>query len=195
MDRKKFFKIRLYLTGIVSITIGALLVWQHYHGGVPIHHIAADETLPAISNWWGVLLLPVLTWFLTYRIQKRVFGNKDAYLATTKSLLHVLYRFTGALLFGILIAVCFSFGYHDMTGNLVLGLLPVAIFFPIYRAECLLGFVIAMTFTFGAVLPTGFGTFLTLVAAGLYLYIRAGIVYAWSKFAPLLSFSKHKPQP
>jgi hypothetical protein len=195
VDKRKFFKIRLYLTGIVSLAIWSLLIWYHYNGGVPIHHIAANKDLPAISNWWGALLLPVLTWYVTYRIQKRLFDNKDGYPAAPKSLLHVLYRFAGALLFGIILSVCFSFGYHDMTGYLVLGLLPFALFFPIYRAECLLGFVIGMTFTFGAVLPTGFGALLVLVGLVLYLFIRPGIVYVWSKFAPLLSLSKHKTHP
>lgn len=196
MDKRKFFKIRIYVTGIVSIAIWSLLIWYHYNGGVPIHHIAADEDLPSISNWWGALLLPLLTWFLTYRIQKRIFGSKDGYPAAPKYLLlHVLYRFAGALLFGIILSVCFSLGYHDLTGYLILGLLPVAILFPIYRAECLLGFVIGMTFTFGAVLSTAFGALISLVALVLYLVIRRGIVYAWSKFAPLLSLSKHKPHP
>jgi hypothetical protein len=193
MNERKFFKIRLYFTATIAIAIWALLAWNHYHGGVPSHHIAANKELPEISNWWGALLLPLLTLFLTYRIQKRVFGNKDQYTDTPKHLLHALYGFAGALLFGSLISVSFSFEYADITGYMVLGLLPLAIFFPIYRAECLLGFVISMTFTFGAVLPTGFGTVLILVSTVLCLYIRPGILYVLSKFALLASLSKQKP--
>jgi hypothetical protein len=190
MNEKSFFKIRLYLTGAVTIAVWALLAWNYYHGGVPSHHIGANEDLPAISNAWGALLLPLLTWFLLYRIQKRAFGNKGGYTEPLKILQRALYGFAGALLFGILISVCFTFGYADITGNLVLGLLPLAIFFPLYRAECLLGFVIGMTFTFGAVLPTGFGTMLVLVSLVLYLIIRPTILYVLSKVGLIGSFSQ-----
>ena len=37
------------------------------------------------------------------------------------------------------------------------GLLLLALFFPIYRSECFLGFVIGMSYTSGVILPTGFG--------------------------------------
>ncbi len=33
MTEKMFFKTRLYFTGIVTIAIGSLLAWNHYHGG------------------------------------------------------------------------------------------------------------------------------------------------------------------
>ena len=49
----------------------------------------------------------------------------------------------------------------------------IALFFPIYRAECLLGFVMGMTFTFGAVLPTGIGSIFALIGAVLFLFVRS----------------------
>lgn len=191
MNKKEFYKLRLCFTAIVSIAIWALLLWEHYHGGVPSHHIAADASFPAISNWWGAALLPLLTWFSLYRIQKRLFSNEAE---SQVSFQHVIYRFAGALLFGTLIATCFTLGYEDKTGYLVLAMLPFTIFIPIYRAECLLGFVLGMTFTFGAVLPTGFGIMVSLVGGVLYWLIRPGIFYALSKIAILLVFSKQKPQ-
>jgi hypothetical protein len=194
MQEQKFYKLRLYVTGVITITIWSLLVWGHYNGGVPIHHIAANNDMPAISNWWGALLLPLLTWFLLYRIHKRVFSTKREDAGDRRILMDILYRFVGAILFGALIATCFTLGYNDVTGNLVLALLPFAIFLPIYRAECLLGFVLGMTFTFGAVLPTGFGILVSLAGAVLFLFIRPGILYASSKVALLLPVTKHKPQ-
>jgi hypothetical protein len=186
MNEKKFFKIRLYFTATVAIAIWALLAWNHYHGGVPSHHILTDEELPAISNWWGALLLPLLTWFLLYRIQKRAFCRNDGYSETLNFLLRELYGFAGALVFGILLSVFFTFGYSDLPGYMLLGLFPFAMFFPIYRAECLLGFVMGMTFTFGAVLPTGVGTILGLIGLVLYLYIRTAIPYVGSKLVLLV---------
>jgi len=193
MNEKNFFKIRLYLTGAVTVAVWALLAWNYYHGGVPSHHIAANKDLPAISNGWGALLLPLLTWFLLYRVQKRAFANKHGNTEDPRIFRRTLYGFAGALLFGVLISVCFTFGYADITGNLVLSLLPLALFIPLYRAECLLGFVVGMTVTFGAVLPTGFGTFLVLVSLVLYLVIRPVILYFLSKVG-LTALHKQRPQ-
>ena len=75
MNEKSFFKTRLYSTVLVTVAIWALLAWDHFHGGVPSHHILAREDLPEISNWWGGVLLPLLTWFLLYRVEKRLVRN------------------------------------------------------------------------------------------------------------------------
>ena len=58
MDEKMFSKKSLYITGIVTAGIWSLLLWDHFNGGVPSHHIMHQKDLPAISNWWGGLLLP-----------------------------------------------------------------------------------------------------------------------------------------
>ena len=178
-----FFKIRIYFTAIVTCLIWALLLWDHFHGGVPRHHILANKDLPSISNWWGGFLLPLLTWFLLYRIQVRINHQKKDDAEVSGFLKKVLYGFIISLFFGVLLSVFFSFGYPDMCGYMMLALLPIGIAFPIYRAECLLGFVIGMTYTFGAILPTGIGTILLLLGALLYLFLRRGILYTLSKFA------------
>ena len=190
MDEKMFFKIRLYFTGIVTFAIWTLLAWNYYHGGVPSHHILDNKDLPQISNWWGGLLLPFLTWFLLYRIQKRIVSHNNGSSVTSNGQTHIIYRFAGSLLFGVLLSVFFSFGYSDLSGYMILGLFPIALFFPIYRAECLLGFVIGMTYTFGTVLPTGVGSILTLACAILYIFIRPGILYIASRFARIASTNK-----
>lgn len=179
MSKKEFFRSRLYFTGFATLAIAALLTWNYFDGGVPSHHVLADESLPLISNWWGALLIPSLTWFLTYRIQKRVYpaGNAE----TSKKLNQALIGFVAALIFGALLAAFFTLGLSDLPGYMLLGLLPIAFFLPIYRAECLLGFVFGMTYTFGAVLPTGVGTILALIGAAIYLLIRPGIIFLGSK--------------
>ncbi|REG88290.1 hypothetical protein [Algoriphagus antarcticus] len=179
MNEKEFFRIRLYFAGFASISIGALLMWNHFHGGVPSHHVLADETLPLISNWWGILVIPLLTLLLTYRIQKRIYRPNDQ--KTSILLKQVIFGFLVALSFGILLAFFFAAGNQDMPGYMILGLLPLAFFFPIYRAECLLGFVFGMTYTFGAVLPMGIGSLLVLIGAGIYLLLRPAIIYVGSK--------------
>lgn len=180
MTKKQFFRIRLFFTGFATLAIGALLTWNYFNGGVPSHHVLADESLPLISNWWGLFVIPFLTWFLTYRIQTRIYcpGNRDP----VKQVKKALYGFLGGLSFGIILAVFFSVGNTDMPGNLMLGLLPLALFVPFYRSEYLLGFVFGMTYTFGAVLPTGIGSILALIAAGIYFFVRPGIIFIGSKF-------------
>jgi hypothetical protein len=190
MDEKIFFKLRIYFTSIVTFAIWTLLAWSHYHGGVQSHHLLANKDLPAISNWWGGLILPILTWFLLYRIQKRIASQRMENFTTSKYPKRILYGFVGSLLFGIQLSVFFTFGYTDMAGFMVLGLLPISLFFPIYRAECLLGFVIGMTYTFGTVLPTCIGSIFALVGTILYLLVRPGILYIKSKFARAVSSNK-----
>ena len=72
MDSVSFSRLRLRFTITVAIAIGSLLVWQHSQGGVPSHSFLARNDMPLISNWWGALILPVLTWFLTGRMGQRI---------------------------------------------------------------------------------------------------------------------------
>lgn len=129
--------------------------------------------MPSISNWWGGLLLPILTWFLLYRIQRRLTKSVDEKSTESKLPMEVVYGFAGALLFGILLSAFYTLGYADIPGYMINGLFILALFVPIYRAECLLGFVIGMTFTFGAVLPTAVGSIFALIGAVLYLLVRS----------------------
>ena len=176
-----FLTKRLYFTGIVTLCIWTLLLWNHLDGGVPSHHILANDDLPAISNWWGGLLLPLLTWFLLYRIQLRMRRQNKEDLKTSEDLKKVLLGLACSFVFGVLLSAFFTLGYPDICGYMILALIPLGLIFPIYRAECLLGFVLGMTFTFGAVLPTGIGSILVLIGVVLYLYLRAGIQYAFSR--------------
>jgi len=188
MSEKVFFKTRLYFIGIITISIWSLLIWNYFHEGVPSHHILAREDLPEISNWWGALLIPLLAWFLTYRIQKRI--NKDPEVSNVP--VSVLYGFLSALIFGILLSLFFTLGDSDIPGYMLQGVFVTALFLPIYRSEYLLGLVIGMTFTFGAVLPTGIGCILVLISAVLYLFVRPVIFFVIKRLINLVSSNTHK---
>lgn len=175
MNENTFFKIRLYITAIVSLAIWSLLAWNYFHGGVPSHSILARADMPSISNWWGAILLPLLTWFLLYRIQRRITDHPTEKPTVSNPPINIVYGFLGALLFGIVLSTFFTLGIKDIPGYMLISLFILALFLPIYRAECLLGFVIGMTFTFGAVLPTGIGTILVLIGAVLYWLVRKAI--------------------
>jgi hypothetical protein len=177
-----FFKKRIYCTILVTVFIWALLLWDHFHGGVPSHHLLQNKDLPSFSNWWGGVLLPLLTWFLLYRSQVRL-AKEGSSSALQSSF--VVY-FVGALLFGIVLSVFFTLGNQDVPFYMLVGLLILAFFLPIYRAECLLGFAIGMTFTFGGVLPILIGTILVLLCSVLYLALRPMVLFVYTKIANLL---------
>lgn len=156
------------LTLVASLYIWTLLIFEHLNGGVVSHHLLNQPDLPAISNWWGALLMPVLSWFLLSRIYRRV---QQPYPAA------VLGSFAAALGFGVLVSVLFLQGREQVLSQLMLSLPLLALFFPLYRAEFLLGFVLAMSYTFGALLPTAFGCVLLLMAAVMYKAVRPVFLY------------------
>ncbi len=160
---------RTTATIVVTAIMALLLGWQHLDGGVPAHHLLADPGMPALSNWWGLLTLPLLAWYLLGRIERRRAGDPA-------SAPRIKGAFIGALLFGALLATLFTAGQHDATDLMALSVFVVALFYPIYRAEYVLGFVLGMTWTFGAVLPTIAACVFALVGALIHLGVR--LVYA-----------------
>ncbi len=167
--------IRLYFTAFVAIAIWTLLGWSYYHGGVPGHHMLAREDLPLISNGWGALVLPALTLFLLFRMNKRI-QKCNSELTVEELPVSVVYAFLIALIFGASLAAFFTFGYKDIPGYMLIGIFILALFRPLYRAECLLGFVLGMTYTFGAVLPTAVGAVLLVLCVLVYQLLRPACV-------------------
>ena len=137
---------RLMLTALALVFELAHLSWEYAHGGVLAHHLLNRAALPAISNWWGILLIPALTWYLVSRMQRRLAQRG----ASTRA---VLAGFLASLAYGAALALAFSMG-QELVTYLFLGLFVMALLAPAYRAEYVLGFVLGMTLTFGAVLPT-----------------------------------------
>lgn len=131
-------------------TAGALcaellhLGWEHTHGGVIAHHLLGNPELPAFSNWWGVLLIPVLAWWLVGRIGAQVQAQAriDPWIG-----------FAAALVYGAAMAVAFSTG-SSLVSWLFFALPVLALVLRLWQAQYVLGFVFGMTFVFGAVLPT-----------------------------------------
>jgi hypothetical protein len=177
MSNNYFTKAQIYIVGVVSLAIWGLLAWGHFHGGVPAHYILNKKDLPEISNWWGGLLLPLLTWFLLYRIQKREKLSATQWASFANFPSKIIYGFVGALFFGLSIALLFTFDVHDIPGYLLMAAIAFSFFYPIYRAECLLGFVLGMTYTFGAVLPTGIGCILASIGFVSFNVVRFAVLF------------------
>ena len=187
MTEKEFFKIGLYFTTIITVAIWSLLIWDHFHGGVPSHHMLQNEDLPEFSNWLGGILIPLLTWFLFYRVQKRI-GND---LTVFKFSVNILYAFIAALSFSLLLSVFFTLGYLEIPFYMIVSLLVLTLFLPIYKAEYFLGFVIGMTFTFGGVLSIGIISILSLIGAILYRIVKPGLLFIIARTSYLISSKKN----
>lgn len=161
MNEQQAKRIRIYLTVAVLLAEIGHLAWEHFHGGIASHHFLNRADMPAVSNGWGLLLLPVMSWFLGGIALRRSIATAAAVTinapggqAEAAGLARgVFVGFFAGLLFGASLAATFSMGYQDVTSILFFGILLLALVFRVYRAECVLGFVLGMTFTFGAILP------------------------------------------
>lgn len=177
---QQFPRQRIYAAALVLIAELACLAWEYFHGGVPSHHFLHRADMPSISNWWGALVLPVLTWYLVGRIQRRVttLANGNAMPALPTS---VIAGFGSALLFGVAMSICFVSGYKTGTEYLFMAMLLAAVLLPVFRAECVLGFVLGMAFVFGAILPTLIGSIIATISALIYFGVRPLLfrLFAW----------------
>ncbi|MFM8911961.1 MAG: hypothetical protein ACKOE6_03440, partial [Flammeovirgaceae bacterium] len=157
---------RGYATATSTIFVVMLLVWGYLHGGVGGHYILHQQDLPFISNWWGLVLLPVLTWICWGRIEKR-FHEKPG----KKELSRIFLLFLLGLTIGILISISFVNEYHFFLDNVLYILALASLIFPIYYSEFILGFVLGMINTFGVVIPTVFILIISIVGFLIYRMI------------------------
>ncbi len=173
MTRTNFLHTRIYFTSLVMLGMLATLLWDYWHGGVPSHHLLARKDMPSFSNWWGALVIPGFTWFALYRLQQRAVkaGSTVLFSKTVRN------GFIGALIFGILLAVIFSLNIREVPGYMLMSTFVLALFIPIYRIEYWLGFVLAITYTFGGVLPIIIGAVLCSIAALIHLGVRPLVLY------------------
>ena len=150
-------KTRITITVIITLLIWGHIGWDYFHGGIPIHYVLQDKDLPGIPNWWGGIVLPIFTYFLLFRIHKRLQVSDGK-----ESLKQIGLRFLAGLLFAISISVCFM---NDiMIVDYIMGVVfLMAFIFPIYKSEYFLGWVLGASFTFGAIIPIGFGSILCLL--------------------------------
>lgn len=172
MQNKNFSRTRIFTMCIVTILMFLLLLWEHFHGGVPSHHILNRKGLPEISNWWGGLLIPVLTWILLGKVEKRLNKQDSLTQQSKKQNIQILGLLLSGLFLGILIAISFTNNYQLFLDNILYVFLVCSLFFPIYYSEFILGFILGMTYTFGAILPTIFILIIAALGFLIYKFIR-----------------------
>lgn len=161
--------LRIGITIVVTLLVWTHIIWDYFHGGIPTHYLLHDDNLPGLPNWLGGIILPFFTWFLLYRIHKRI-DEHDTPIAS-ESLRSIVLRFLLAMMVAIAISILFTFEI-DIIDYIMLAIFALAFIFPLYKSEYLLGWVIGSAFTFGAIIPIGFGSIFALVFFGCYKISR-----------------------
>lgn len=154
-----------YVVALTTLFVIAHLTWEYIHGGVESHHLFARSDMPAISNWWGLVILPLLGWLASWLVLLR--AGKE-----TKALQKAIAGALGALFIGITLSISFQTGHEQISSYIFFTALFLGIIFPVYRAEYVYGFVLGMAFVFGAVLPTLFALIGVIISAISHFLIR-----------------------
>ncbi|SEL76844.1 hypothetical protein SAMN05216262_12135 [Colwellia chukchiensis] len=170
MQQQEFSLIKRYFVGVIAISIWSLLLWQHFHQGVPVHYFLQRADMPALSNWWGALLLPVLAWLAMTRVEKRLFTGPAQ--SSSRVFKQILGGFVMALAYGAVLSLAFTQGNQALSSVMLPAILVFALFFKVYQAEYVFGLILGMCITFGAVLPTFFASLIALASALVYFLLR-----------------------
>ncbi len=145
------------------ILTSVFILWEYFNGGVVTHHLLAREDLPGLSNWWGLLTIPLLSWLVISIIDKR----RDKKIKSESNFedyeTRILKRFLAALLFGIIASLLWEFNLENILQFYILFPILISFFKPVHIPEYLLGFVIGMLFTFGGILPIIIGIVLLIL--------------------------------
>ena len=128
--------------------------------------------LPGLYNAWGLLLVPALAGWAGWCIQKRLAAGARPATVIAGGLM--------ALLAGMALSGAFVAGMQDLAAAVFMGLLTLALLLPAYRAECWLGLVLGMGFTFGAVIPSALGGIIAGLSALIHLVLKPAVLRGWA---------------
>lgn len=163
---------RLVLAALALLAEAIHLGWEALHGGIVSHHLLQRADLPGLSNAWGLLILPALAAWAAGRLPRRP--------ARIGHWMPVVLGFALPLLLGAALSLGFSLKLQGLTEVVFFTLLLLALLLPAHRPESLFGFVLGMSWTFGAVLPTLIGGLI----AGLSWCVRSAARWAWRVARP-----------
>ena len=164
-------------TTIVIVFVAGLLLLEYLQGGVGSHHLLARRDMPKISNWWGILIVPLLTWILLSLMQKRHSSSAIDQKTVSKP---EVQGFISAFIFGVVLTILY-YNAPELPGFFMLGTFVLALFIPIYRPQYFIGFVLSMAYGFGGVLPVIFGLILVPVYFIEYRYIGKAFLFILNK--------------
>lgn len=144
------------------------LAWEYTHGGIASHHLLARSDMPAVSNGWGLLVLPVLGWLASRSAMQRAALDDRAGAKA-------LWAFAGAVLVGAALSASFALGYEALASGIFFTALAAGLVLPTYRAEYVFGFVLGMTFVLGSVLPAIAASVGAALSAAAHLLVRPAL--------------------
>ncbi len=158
---------RLLLTAVVLFATSLMLGWEHLNGGIQSHHFLGNPSYPPMNNAWAVLILPALTWFVAGRVETRGYDRV------------VVFGFVGALIYGAALSAAFASGHANVTAALFFAAFGLSAILPVYRAECILGFVLGMVIVLGPFIPTFFAPVFASVSALSLLLMWPALKRLW----------------
>jgi hypothetical protein len=179
MHKKTFNKVSHLILGVITISSWSLLLWDHFHGGVPSHHLLANEELPKITNWWGAISIPLISYLLLGKIKIRIKSEDD--IMPLRLIKKECFSFFAAMVYAIIIAVSFTTNHQQISSLFFLGLPVIALFFPVYQPSYLLGFLVGMTYTFGGVLPIIIAGVMSIVCYVLFIVLHPQLIKIGNK--------------
>ena len=97
-------------------------MYEDITGGIQSHHFLADPELRAISNWWGLITIPLLGLVFGIRIHR--LSPKLEWADFPQD---IWMAFIGALAYGALLAISFENGIEMLTTITFGGVLPLII--------------------------------------------------------------------
>ena len=160
---KLSIKLRIVITTLFIIAITGVLLWEYTHDGVVTHYILHSDDMPGISNWWGLIIIPLFTWVVSSFI--KIDSNDSTAVQHRNILIRVLILF----LIGCSITYIFTvYPESNFPLYITAALVIISFFIPIHKAEYLLGYVLGTFFVFGTFIP---------VIAGSILWILFYIFY------------------
>jgi hypothetical protein len=171
---------RLTFAACAGLAIAGLLAWEYTHGGVPSHHFLQRADMPAFSNWWGLVIVPVLGWFASARLVANADGVPTIAVGQYRLVRRAVLSLAGALVFGLVIAVSFTLKLQPVLELVPFAMLLAVVALPIFRPHYLFGFVLGMATAIGAVLPLIVGSVLAAVSAVMYFAVRPLLTRIWS---------------
>ena len=174
MPKGKMYRLLSYGPGLALFATFAHLGWELTHGGVRSHHLFAQNDLPAVSNWWGLLILPLLGWLASRTATARAEMDEGAAARAVAA-------FVGALLVGLALSLSFVAGYESLSSGLFLATMASGLVLPTYRGEYLFGFVLGMTFVIGSALPAVFASVAAALSAAVHFLVRPALSMLFRK--------------
>jgi hypothetical protein len=173
-------KLTLIIVSVIPAL--ALILWEYFNGGVATHYPGADSSNLGLSNWWGLFTIPTLTWAALSLIERRS-ATKDEKRNTNSPIALQKAYLIGGLVFGLVAAMLWELGQQEYLPYVMLSPWILSLFLKIYLPETTLGFVLAMMYTFGAVLPIVFSIVIQTIGFLIYLVFYRGGKWLLAKAA------------